>query len=359
MRGRAGPSRAGGGTANGLPPLTPLDGDRTEVPIRDAFGSALVELGRADPRVVALDGDLANSTRLDRFAQAFPDRFFEMGIAEQNMMGVAAGLASAGLVPFATTFAAFAAFRALDQVRVAIAQTGLHVVVVGAYSGLLVGRLGKSHVCLEDLALMRALPGMTVLAPGDPMETRLAVSLAATLGGPVYLRITRGPSPTLFGSGHRLDAGRSVLLREGRDVTLITTGAQLARTVEAAEALAGDGIEALVLHCPTVKPLDATAILEAARLTGAVVTAEDHSVVGGLGGAVAELLAERLPTPMRRVGTRDVWIESAPDQALLERHGLTARHVAEAARQLLASLRREGRGGAGAATTAEPPEASR
>jgi transketolase len=343
----------------GLPPLARLSDDRTPVPIREAFGAGLVELGRADPRVVVLDGDLANSTKVDGFGDAFPERFFEMGIAEQNMMGVAAGLATTGLVPFATTFAAFAAFRDLDQVRVVVAQAKQHVVIVGAYSGLLVGRPGKSHVCLEDIALMRALPGMTVLAPGDPVETRLAVMAAAAHPGPVYLRLTRGPSPTLFGPDHALVVGRAVLVRDGRDVALLTTGMQLARTLEAAELLAADGIDALVLHCSTVKPLDEPAIVEAARRTGAVVTTEDHSIVGGFGGAVAEVLAERLPTPMRRVGTRDAWAESAPDEALLERHGLTARHVAEAARDLLASLRGEGRGRVVATPTVDPPEAPR
>lgn len=325
-----------------LPPIARLAADRTPVAIREAFGAALVELGRDDPRVVVLDGDLANSTKVDGFADAFPDRFFEMGIAEQNMAGVAAGLASAGLVPFSTTFAAFAAFRDLDQVRVVIAQAKLHVVIVGAYSGLLVGRPGKSHVCLEDVALMRALPGMTILAPGDPVETRLAVRAAAAHDGPVYLRLTRGPSPTVFAPDHELRIGRAVLLREGRDVALLTTGMQLARTLEAADLLAADGIDALVLHLPTVKPLDEGAVVEAARRTGAVVTAEDHSIVGGLGGAVAEVLGERLPTPMVRVGTRDVWAESAPDDALLKRHGLTPRHVADAARSLIARLRDTG-----------------
>ena len=318
-----------------LPPLARLASDRSPVTIRDAFGAALVDLGRQDARVVVLDGDLANSTRVDGFADAFPDRFFEMGIAEQNMVGVAAGLATTGLVPFATTFAAFAAFRDLDQVRVVVAQTKLHVVIVGAYSGLLVGRPGKSHVCLEDLALMRSLPGMTILAPGDAVEARQAVFAAAEHNGPVYLRLTRGPSPTLFADDHRLQVGRAVLLREGHDVALITTGMQAARTLEAAELLAADGIDALVLHLPTVKPLDGGAIAEAARITGAVVTSEDHSIVGGLGSAVAEVLGERLPTPMRRVGTMDVWAESAPDEALLEKYGLTARHVADAARALV------------------------
>jgi transketolase len=327
--------------AGPLPPLEPLAEIRTPVQMRVAFGEALVELGRLDPRVVVLDGDLANSTRADAFADAFPERFLEAGIGEQNMVGMAAGLATAGLVPFATTFAAFAACRDLDQVRVAVGQTGLHVVLVGGYAGLLAGRLGKSHVCLEDVAIMRAVPGMTVLAPADAVEARAAVMAAAAHDGPVYLRLLRGATPTLFRPGHELRIGSAVLVRDGTDVALVTTGPQLARCLEAADALAAAGIEALVLHLPTVKPLDEPAVVEAARVTGAVVTAEDHSIIGGLGGAVAEVLGERLPTPMRRVGTRDTWAGSGHDEPLLEAFGLTARHVVDAAWTLLSELGRD------------------
>ena len=330
MRATTGPS-----SDDALGPVVARAAGATPVSIRQAFGDALVELGRRNGRVVVLDGDLANSTKVDGFADAFPGRFFEMGIAEQNMIGAAAGLASAGLVPFATTFAAFAAFRDLDQVRVVVAQTKLHVVVVGGYSGLLAGRPGKSHVCLEDLALMRALPNMTVIAPGDPVETRQAVFRAAEHDGPIYLRIVRDPSPILFGDDYEFRIGAPVLLRDGRDVALLTTGFQAARTLAAADLLAADGIDSLVLHLPTVKPLDEEAVVEAARRTGAVVTAEDHSIVGGLGSAVAEVLGERLPTRMRRVGTRDVFAESGADDALLQKYGLTERHIADAARAVL------------------------
>jgi len=307
-----------------------------EVTTRTGFADALLELGRTDPRVVVLDGDLANSTKVDAFADAFPERFFEMGIAEQNMVGVAAGMATAGLIPFATTFAAFAAFRDLDQVRVVVAQSKLHVVIVGSYAGLLAGRPGKSHVCLEDVALMRALPSMTVLCPGDTVEARGAVLAAAAHDGPVYLRLARDPSPVLFGDAYRFEIGAPVLLREGGDVAILTTGLQTHRALAAADALARDGVDALVLHLPTVKPLPAAAVLEAAQRTGAVVTAEDHSVVGGLGSAVAEVLGEGRPMPLLRVGTRDVFAESGPNDALLEKHGLTAGHVATAARAVMA-----------------------
>lgn len=318
-----------------LGPVVPRPAVASEQATRIAFGEALVELGRHDPRVVVLDGDLANSTKVDGFADAFPERFFEMGIAEQNMIGVAAGLASAGLIPFATTFAAFAAFRDLDQVRLVVAYTKLHVIIVGAYSGLLAGRPGKSHVCLEDLALMRALPNMTVIAPGDAVEARQAVFRAAEHPGPIYIRLARNPSPVLFGDDYTFRIGAPVLLRDGHDVAILTTGLQAARTLAAADLLAADGIDALVLHLPTVKPLDEDAVVEAARRTGAVVTTEDHSIVGGFGSAVAEVLGERLPTRMRRVGTRDVAAESGPDAALLEKYGLTGRHVADAARAVL------------------------
>lgn len=342
--GSAGSSGSAGPAPGVLGELAPRSGDRTEQATRIAFGEALVELGRLDRRVVVLDGDLANSTKVDGFADAFPERFFEMGIAEQNMIGVAAGLASAGLVPFATTFAAFAAFRDLDQVRLVVAQTKLHVVIVGGYAGLLAGRPGKSHVCLEDLALMRALPNMTVIAPGDPVEARQAVFRAAEHGGPIYLRLARDAGPVLFGDGYRFRIGDPVLLRDGSDVALLTTGLQTPRTLAAADLLAADGIDALVLHLPTVKPLNEAAVVEAARRTGAVVTAEDHSIMGGFGSAVAEILGERLPTRMRRVGTRDVYAESGPNDALLEKYGLTARHVADAARAVLRD-RASGRAG--------------
>lgn len=323
----------GGGPVGG--PLGNLPADLSGVPVRDVFGEALVELGARDPRVVVLDGDLGNSTKIDRFGAEHPDRFYQMGIAEQNMAGVAAGMALSGLVPFMVTFAAFAAFRDLDQIRVSIAQTKAHVVIVGSYAGLLASRSGKTHVCMEDVALLRALPNMTVLAPGTPGEMRQAVGLAAALDGPVYLRVARDPAPEVLPDGYRLEPGRAVVVRDGGDVALVSSGFQLGRTVAAAGLLAAAGIEALVLHVPFVKPLDADAVLAAARRTGAVVTTEDHSVIGGLGSAVAELLGERLPTPLRRVGTADVYVESAPNEDLVVRHGLTAERVAEVARELL------------------------
>ena len=307
--------------------------------MREAWGQGLVDLAQRYPDLLVLDGDLANSTRADIFAAAHPDRFFEMGIAEQNMIGVAAGLATIGYVPWISTFAAFLAKRALDQIRVVVAQPGLNVKLCGSYSGILTGKTGKTHQAVQDLAVFRAMPGLVTIAPADTVELRGAMVAMMEIPGPVYLRLTRDPSPTIFPPDHRFQLGRAVLLRNGADVGLIGTGVQTVRVLEAAEMLRVDGIEAAVLHIPTLKPLDGEAIVLLAERTGAIVTAEDHSVIGGLGSAVAETLAEHRPTHMRRVGWQDVYGESGPNDALLEKYGLTPKHVADAARELLRSLR--------------------
>ena len=306
-----------------------------QVALREAFGRALLDLGGRNERVVALDADLASSTRMELFAKAFPERFFQMGIAEQNMTGAAAGLASMGFVPFISSFACFATLRTADQIRVSIAQTGLPVVICGAYSGLLGGKTGKTHQAIEDIAAMRAFPNMAVVAPGDGVEARKAVFAAAAHGAPVYLRLTRDPSPLVFAEDAEFEIGRAVLVRKGTDVTVITTGLMVGRAIEAAASLAAEGISVHLLHVPTVKPLDVAAIVAAAERTGLVVTAEEHSVIGGLGGAVAEALGEHRPTLMKRVGIADVYSESAPNDDLLQKYGLTAGHIAEAARSLL------------------------
>ncbi len=258
-----------------------------------------------------------------------------MGIAEQNMTGVAAGLAAMGFTPFTNSFACFATLRTADQIRVSIAQPKLPVVIGGAYSGLLGGKTGKTHQAIEDIAVMRAFPNMTVVAPGDGVEVRKAVFAVADHGGPVYLRMTRDPSPVVFDESYDFRIGRAVLVREGSDVTVITTGIMVGRAVEAADALAAEGISVHLLHAATVKPFDVAAVVAAAERTGLVVTAEEHSIIGGLGGAVAEVLAEQLPTPMKRVGVADVYSESAPNDDLLQKYGLTAGHIAGAARSLL------------------------
>jgi transketolase len=302
--------------------------------MREAWGKALVELAGRYPELLVLDGDLANSTRADIFAAAVPERFFEMGIAEQNMLGVAAGLATVGYVPWISTFAAFVAKRALDQIRVVIAQPHLNVKMCGSYSGILTGKTGKTHQSVEDIAVFRAMPGVVTIAPADAVELRAAMAAMMETPGPMYLRLTRDPSPVIFSPHYRFEIGKGVLLRHGADVGLISTGVQTVRTLAAAELLAAQGIEAGVLHLPTIKPLDVEAIVRLAERTGAIVTAEDHSIIGGLGAAVAETLGELRPTRLRRVGWQDTYGESAPNDALLEKYGLTARHVAAAAREL-------------------------
>jgi transketolase len=280
---------------------------------RVAFGETLVELIDRDQRVLVLDGDLANSTRADIVAEQRPQHFLEMGIAEQNMIGVAAGLASVGFIPFISTFAAFAAKRDLDQIRVVVAQPNLHVIITGAYSGVQTAKTGKTHQAVQDISVFRAMPNMTVVVPADPVEVRQAMfALVDDLDGPAYLRLTRDPYRTIFDDNYRFKIGQAVVLRQGEDVALIGTGEESIRCLEAADLLAQDGIKAYVLHVPTLKPLDEQAIIDAARRTGRVVTAEDHTIIGGLGSAVAEVLGENYPTPLKRVGMRDVMASRAP-----------------------------------------------
>lgn len=310
---------------------------------RETFGQTLVELANENDRVVVLDGDLGTSTRTDIFADAHPARFLQMGIAEQNMVGVAAGLATLGWIPFVTTFACFAVYRALDPIRVLVAQPSLNVKIAGGYSGLLTGMTGKTHQVIDDIAIMRAMPHMTVIVPGDEDETRAAVRATAEHQGPVYLRLTRDPSPRLFSSDYRFELGRTHLLRAGGDVGLISTGPQTARALEAAASLAADGIEAAVLHVPTIKPLDEAAIVAFASRVPRVVTTEDHTVIGGLGGAVAEVLGRRHPVPILRHGIADTFGESAPNDALLDKYRLSARWLDEAVRQFVAERYAKGR----------------
>jgi len=301
---------------------------------RVAFGETLVELADRYPDLLLLDGDLANSTRADILNQARPDQFLEMGIAEQNLVGVAAGLATVGFMPWVSSFAAFIASRALDQIRVVVAQPRLNVKLAGGYSGLLTGSTGKTHQSVDDIAIFRAMPHMVVIAPADAVEARAAMFALMEYDGPAYLRLTRDPSPVITQHIGPFEIGRAYVLREGTDVSIIATGVQTVRALEAAALLALDGVSTHVLHVPTIKPLDVAAIVRAAERTGRVITAEDHSVIGGLGGAVAETLGEHCPTPLRRIGLRDVFGESGPNGPLLEKYGPTARHMADAARVL-------------------------
>ena len=302
---------------------------------RDAFGRALVDLGGENSKILALDADLAPSTKIDLFADAFPDRFFQIGIAEQNMYGIAAGLATMGFVPFTATFACFAAKRALDQIRVCIAQPQLNVKMVGAYSGIATGKTGKTHQSVEDISVFRAMPHVVTIAPVDGREVQQAVRAMVDHDGPVYLRLTRDPCPVIMDQDYRFSIGKAVRLKDGSDIALIGTGEMSRTCLEAAETLAGEGVSALVLHVPTLKPLDEEAIIQAAVKTGRVVTAEDHTIIGGLGGAVAEVLAESHPTLQRRVGWRDCFGESGPNDDLKEKYGLTAGDVLQAAHELI------------------------
>ncbi len=301
---------------------------------RDAYGQVLVELGRRLPDLVVLDADLSKSTKTCDFARAYPERFFDMGIAEQNLMGTAAGLALAGKIPCASTFAVFATGRAFDQVRNSIAYPGLNVKIVATHAGITVGEDGASHQAIEDIALMRSLPGMTVVVPADATETRLAVADAVAMAGPVYIRLGRTPVPVLYGADHRFQIGRAAVLREGRDAVVFAAGIMVSEALRAAEMLAEMGIGAAVVDVHTIKPLDEDLVVELARRTGAVVTAEEHSIVGGLGSAVAETLGERCPVPMLRLGIRDRFGESGRPEELMEAFGLTAPHIAEAVVQV-------------------------
>lgn len=306
---------------------------------RDVFGETLVELCAENDRVVVLDGDLANSTKSDKVASSRPDRFFMIGIAEQNLAGVAAGMATVGIIPWVSSFAAFLATRDLDQVRVVIAQPRLNVKLAAHYSGILTGYTGKTHQVVNDIAIMRTMPNMTVLAPCDGEEARRAIRAATDWEGPVYLRLTRDPVRTVTQS-RPFAIGCAYLLRDGSDVAFISTGSQTVRVLDAAQLLERNGISALVLHVPTIKPLDEEAIVAAAARASLVVTCEEHSILGGLGGAVTEVLSARRPTRVERLGLLDVDGESAPNDALLEKYNLSATAVASRARALLAATRR-------------------
>jgi len=295
---------------------------------REVFGRVVSALADEDPRVVVLDADVASSTKADIFERTHPDRFLEMGIAEQNMLGVAAGLATTGLIPFVSTFVAFAVVRPLDQIRVLIAQTGANVKITPSYAGLFTGSTGMSHIIVDDLALMRDMPGMVVIAPADDVEAEGALRWAAQYDGPVYIRLVRDATARIFDVGRPFEIGKVAVLREGADVSLLSTGTQTPRTYQAAELLAERGVDAQVVHVPTIKPLDVDGIVEAAR-TGLVVTVEEHSVLGGLGGAVAEVLSEHRPTRVHRIGFADLFPESGPNEALLDLYGLTPERVAD------------------------------
>jgi transketolase len=303
--------------------------------LREAFGRALVAAGARRADFVVLDADVAGGTCTAHFKQAYPGRFYDFGIAEQNMMAAAAGFAATGVIPFVTTFAVFATMRSLEQLRTFVAYPRLNVKVAGSHCGLDVGPDGATAQALEDLAITRAIPNLAVVVPADPVEMAQAVDAILDHDGPVYLRTGRSPLPVLFDARHRFVLGRAQVLEEGDDVTLVAAGTMVHRTLAAAAQLRRGGIRARVVNCATVKPLDLACLVESAARTGAVVTAEDHSIVGGLGGAVAEALATHCPVPMAMVGVRDCFGASGDPQELAAHFGIGAADVVAAARQLV------------------------
>ncbi len=292
---------------------------------RDGYGEGLVELGKLRKDMLVLDADLAGATKTSVFQKAFPERHIDCGIAEGNMITVAAGLATTGKVPFASSFAMFAAGRAFEQVRNSVGYPHLNVKIGATHAGISVGEDGATHQCNEDIALMRTIPGMVILNPADDVEARAAVKAAYEYDGPVYLRFGRLAVPVINDNeDYKFEIGKGVVLREGKDLTIVATGLEVAESLEAAEKLAADGIDAKVINIHTIKPLDKELIVEAAKETGKVVTVEEHSVIGGLGSAVCDVLAEEAPTKVLKIGVNDTYGESGPAKALLEKYGLDA-----------------------------------
>lgn len=301
-----------------------------KIATRDAYGEKLVELGSRNKDIVVLDADLAKSTKTVLFKKKFPDRFFDMGVAEQNLIGTAAGLSLTGKIPFASTFAVFATGRAYDQLRNTVCYSRLNVRVVSSHAGLTVGEDGGSHQALEDIALTRVLPNMAVIVPADGVETCSVMDFAVSYKGPVYIRLGRPKVPVVCGAGYRFELGKGTVLREGSDATIIGAGITVAFALEAAQILQEKGLEVEVINMASIKPIDAGLIVASAGKTGAVVTAEEHSIIGGLGSGVAEVLAENMPVPMERVGVRDSFGESGSPGELLEKYGITSHHIVSA-----------------------------
>ena len=302
---------------------------------RDAYGEALVELGQSNEDIVVLDADLSSSTRTSKFAEKFPDRFFNMGVSEQDMLGTAAGLAASGKIPFASTFAIFAAGRAWEVIRQSICYPRQNVRIVATHGGITVGPDGASHQCTEDVALMRVLPNMSVVIPADAREAKGAIRFAGQHQGPLYIRLARDKSPVLYDSDCRFELGRARIHRTGRSATVIAVGLMVHEALEAVALLEEKGLQVGLINMSSVKPLDRQAIVDAARFSGAIVTAEEHSIIGGLGSAVAETLAEECPVPMKRVGVKDLFGTSGKPQELLVHYGLSAEDIARAVEEVV------------------------
>lgn len=306
--------------------------DVIKVATRDAYGKALVELGEKNPNVVVLDADLAAATKTGAFKKAFPDRFFDTGIAEGNMMGVAGGLATTGFTVFASSFAMFSAGRAFEQVRNTIGYPHLNVKIGATHAGISVGEDGASHQCCEDIALMRSIPGMVIINPADDIEARAAVFAAAEHNGPVYMRFGRLAVPRVFDEDYKFEIGKAVTLKEGTDVTIIATGLMVNEAIEASKTLEAEGISVELINMHTIKPLDKAAVVAAAKKTGCIVTAEEHNVIGGLGDAVCDAVCEEYPVPVVKVGVEDTFGKSGPAVDLLHIFGLDAANIVEKAK---------------------------
>lgn len=302
---------------------------------RAGFGKALVELGAERNDFIVMDADLAAATQTGMFKKAYPERFYDCGIAEQNMMGIAAGIAATGKKIVVSSFAMFAAGRAFEQIRNSIGYPHLNVIIGATHAGISVGEDGATHQCCEDIALMRTIPGMTIINPADETEAVKAVKAAFELDGPVYMRFGRLAVPVIFDDDYKFEVGKGVELRSGNDVTVIATGLMVNEALKAHDILKAEGISARIINMATIKPLDNEIVLKAAKETGAIVTAEEHSVIGGLGSAVSELLSEELPTPVLKLGVYDVFGHSGPAAKLLDEFGLRAENIAEKARKAI------------------------
>jgi transketolase len=311
----------------------------SNVATRDAYGKALVKLGEKNNKIVVLDADLSKSTKTNDFYKQYPERFFNMGIAEQNLIGAACGFAAAGKIPFASTFAMFATGRAFEIIRNSVCYPKLNVKVCATHAGLTVGEDGASHQSVEDMAIMRAIPNMTVIVPADGVETEKVIFNVAEFNGPVYVRLGRSAVPTLFDENYEFKIGKGSVLREGSDVSIIACGIMVNEAIIAHDILKSEGIYAKVINMSTIKPIDKELIIEAAKETGAIVTAEEHSVIGGLGSAVSEVLCEEYPVVVRKVGVKDTFGESGTPKELLKKYGLTAVDIAMAAKDAMSNKR--------------------
>ncbi|SCI36607.1 MULTISPECIES: transketolase family protein [unclassified Romboutsia] len=307
----------------------------SKIATRDAYGKTLLKLGEIYDNVVVLDADLSKSTKTNDFSKTFPNRFFNMGIAEQNLIGAACGLATAGKIPFASTFAMFATGRAFEVIRNSVCYPKLNVKICATHAGITVGEDGASHESIEDIAIMRAIPNMTVVVPADGIETEKVILEAAKFNGPMYVRLGRSAVPTLFNEDYKFEIGKGTVLREGNDATIIACGIMVNEAILAHEELKSEGINVRVINMSTIKPIDKELIISAAKETKAIITAEEHSIMGGLGSAVSEVVSEEYPVKVKRVGVKDVFGESGTPSELLKKYGLTSKDIVESVKDSL------------------------